>query len=219
MCELMLLCGLLIGQAEAPSADLKRSVIRLVDQMDSNLAAERDAAEKKILDLGPDVLSVLPDPNPRFSSEVNNRLRRIRLVLERRRAEATVEPSRVTLTAEKLPLSEVFAAIEKQTGNAVLDYRERLGQQVNDPELTLKFEKTPFWTALDEVLEAAELVASERDGRCKRHYLNPIPLAKLARRWLGRFEDVPLGALAGFQGAGFEGVGYRGPIPGAALPS
>jgi len=49
------------------------------------------------------------------------------------------------------------------------------------------------------VLEAAELVASHRDGRCKRHYLNPMPLAKLARRWLGRFETVPLGALAGYQ--------------------
>lgn len=50
------------------------------------------------------------------------------------------------------------------------------------------------------VLEAAELVASHRDGRCKRHYLNPMPLAKLARRWLGQFETVPLGALAGYQG-------------------
>lgn len=49
------------------------------------------------------------------------------------------------------------------------------------------------------VLEAAELVASHRDGRCKRHYLNPMPLAKLARRWLGQFETVPLGALAGYQ--------------------
>ena len=48
------------------------------------------------------------------------------------------------------------------------------------------------------VLEAAELVASERDGRCKRHYINPMPLAKMARRWLGRFEDVPLAAMAGF---------------------
>lgn len=48
------------------------------------------------------------------------------------------------------------------------------------------------------VLEAAELVASRRDGRCKRHYLNPLPLAKLARRWLGRFEDVPIGSAAGF---------------------
>ncbi|WP_375245837.1 helix-turn-helix domain-containing protein, partial [Qipengyuania pacifica] len=51
------------------------------------------------------------------------------------------------------------------------------------------------------VLEAAELVATERDGRCKRHYLNPMPLAKMARRWLGRFEDVPLAAMAGFHGA------------------
>ena len=51
------------------------------------------------------------------------------------------------------------------------------------------------------VLEAAELVASERDGRCKRHYLNPVPLAKMARRWLGRFEEVPLAAMAGFPAA------------------
>lgn len=48
------------------------------------------------------------------------------------------------------------------------------------------------------VLEAAELVASRRDGRCKRHYLNPLPLAKLARRWLVRFEDVPIAAAAGY---------------------
>lgn len=50
------------------------------------------------------------------------------------------------------------------------------------------------------VLEAAELVASRRDGRCKRHYLNPLPLAKMARRWLGRFEDVPIGATLGYAG-------------------
>ena len=49
--------------------------------------------------------------------------------------------------------------------------------------------------------DAAELVASERDGRCKRHYLNPMPLAKMARRWLGRFEEVPMNAMAGFAGA------------------
>ncbi|MGI8942815.1 MAG: ArsR/SmtB family transcription factor [Qipengyuania sp.] len=48
------------------------------------------------------------------------------------------------------------------------------------------------------VLEAAELVASQRDGRCKRHYLNPLPLAKMARRWLSRVEELPIGALSGF---------------------
>ena len=50
------------------------------------------------------------------------------------------------------------------------------------------------------VLESAELVASRRDGRCKRHYLNPLPLAKMARRWLGRFEDVPIAATLGYAG-------------------
>ncbi len=66
------------------------------------------------------------------------------------------------------------------------------------------------------VLEAADLVASQREGRCKRHYLNPVPLAKLARRWLGRFEDVPLAALAGFRGAGGEAGGAGRTAPSGA---
>ncbi|MBB5686260.1 ArsR/SmtB family transcription factor [Sphingobium boeckii] len=45
------------------------------------------------------------------------------------------------------------------------------------------------------ILEAANLIAVRKSGREKRHYLNPVPLAKIVRRWIGKFEDVRLVAL------------------------
>ncbi len=45
------------------------------------------------------------------------------------------------------------------------------------------------------ILEAANLVAVRRRGREKLHYLNPVPLAQIVRRWIGKFEDVRLESL------------------------
>lgn len=45
------------------------------------------------------------------------------------------------------------------------------------------------------VLEAANLVAVRRRGREKLHYLNPVPLAQIVRRWIGKFGDVRLQTL------------------------
>ena len=49
------------------------------------------------------------------------------------------------------------------------------------------------------VLEDAELVVVVPRGREKLHYLNPVPLAKIVNRWIGKFEDVRIEALADFR--------------------
>ena len=46
------------------------------------------------------------------------------------------------------------------------------------------------------VLEGANLVATERRGREKLHYLNPVPIQEIADRWIGKYERGRLGALA-----------------------
>ncbi len=46
------------------------------------------------------------------------------------------------------------------------------------------------------ILEAANLVATHRRGREKLHYLNPVPLGDIVRRWIGKFDDARLEALA-----------------------
>lgn len=46
------------------------------------------------------------------------------------------------------------------------------------------------------VLEAAGLVATERRGREKLHYLNSVPIHEIADRWIGKYERGRLDALA-----------------------
>ena len=46
------------------------------------------------------------------------------------------------------------------------------------------------------ILEAANLVATEKRGREKLHYLNPVPIHEIADRWIGKYERGRLDALA-----------------------
>ena len=45
------------------------------------------------------------------------------------------------------------------------------------------------------VLEAAHLIAVERRGREKLHFLNPVPLQQIYERWIRKFERPRLKAL------------------------
>lgn len=46
------------------------------------------------------------------------------------------------------------------------------------------------------ILEEANLVSSKRDGREKRHFINPVPINHIAERWISKFEQPRLRALA-----------------------
>jgi DNA-binding transcriptional ArsR family regulator len=46
------------------------------------------------------------------------------------------------------------------------------------------------------ILEAANLVATQRHGREKRHFLNPVPIHEIAQRWISKFERPRLDALS-----------------------
>jgi DNA-binding transcriptional ArsR family regulator len=46
------------------------------------------------------------------------------------------------------------------------------------------------------VLEAANLVATVRQGREKLHFLNPVPLQDMYERWIAKFEKPRLKALS-----------------------
>lgn len=45
------------------------------------------------------------------------------------------------------------------------------------------------------VLEEANLVFIERQGREKHHYFNPVPIHEIYERWIRKFEMQPLTAL------------------------
>jgi DNA-binding transcriptional ArsR family regulator len=46
------------------------------------------------------------------------------------------------------------------------------------------------------ILEAANLVAVQRRGREKLHFINPVPINDIAERWIGKFDRPRLAALA-----------------------
>lgn len=163
MLSTLLLVGLsCVAQSEQkaqPSRELASEITRLVQQLDDATQAKRDAAEKTLLELGPDILPHLPAITARTPAETKERLGRVRSVLEAVISEATSKPTTVTLNGE-LSLAEALQALEKQTGNRVVGYERRSGTQ----KLKLAFDKTLYWQALDEILDQAGLTINPFGG-------------------------------------------------------
>ncbi|HVD52650.1 MAG TPA: helix-turn-helix domain-containing protein, partial [Propionibacteriaceae bacterium] len=71
---------------------------------------------------------------------------------------------------------------------AVLDSLfSRDGQTLN--ELCQKFPEMTRFGVMKHlgVLAAANLVITVRQGRTKRHYLNPVPIEQVANRWISKY--------------------------------
>ena len=45
------------------------------------------------------------------------------------------------------------------------------------------------------ILEAANLIATLKQGREKLHYLNAVPIHEISQRWIGKYEHSNLQAL------------------------
>jgi DNA-binding transcriptional ArsR family regulator len=93
--------------------------------------------------------------------------------------------------------SEVFRALADPTRRALLDgLFSRDGQTLN--ELCEKFpEMTRFGVMKHlSVLAGANLVVTARQGRTKRHYLNPVPIEQVANRWISKYAARFTAALA-----------------------
>ena len=56
------------------------------------------------------------------------------------------------------------------------------------------------------ILEEANLVTSQRRGRQKLHFINPVPINQIAERWISKFEAPRLDALAALK-RNLEGEG------------
>lgn len=59
-------------------------------------------------------------------------------------------------------------------------------------------------------LEEASLIVTQRRGREKLHFLNPVPIHAVAMRWLRQFDAVKLEVLA----AGVDGADAQAKGPG-----
>jgi hypothetical protein len=88
------------------------------------------------------------------------------------------EAAVVTLSGTDLSLSSVLAEISKQTGNRVVDHRAAFGQLAEERSVTVDFDKTPFWQALDAVLDQADLTLFGLAGERGAFVVNRLPNAQ-----------------------------------------
>jgi hypothetical protein len=159
----------LLAVLAADAHDRTAEVRRLVEQLDAPRLAEREAAEEGLFRLGPAIIDLLPETTPQTPPETTQRLDRVRRKLESQAAAAVLDPSTVALHAKDMPLSEVLAELEKQSGNALVDRRREFGRPAADPKLNVDFQRTPFWEALDRVLDQSGMTVSRfGDARAER---------------------------------------------------
>lgn len=98
------------------------------------------------------------------------------------------------------PMDAVFRALADRSRRALLDRLfARNGQTLSELTEGLGMSRQAVSKHLA-VLEEAALVATLKRGREKLHYLNPIPIAEIAVRWIGKYEHAQVEALLGLKG-------------------
>ncbi|MGA7676674.1 MAG: metalloregulator ArsR/SmtB family transcription factor [Rhizomicrobium sp.] len=93
-------------------------------------------------------------------------------------------------------MDTVFKALADPTRRQLLDRLfARNGQTLGElcEEMEMSRQAVTKHLAL---LEAANLVATQKRGREKLHYLNPVPINEIADRWIGKYERHRVRALA-----------------------
>jgi DNA-binding transcriptional ArsR family regulator len=94
--------------------------------------------------------------------------------------------------------SEVFRALADPTRRTLLDSLfSRDGQTLN--ELCASFPEMTRFGVMKHlgVLAEADLVITARQGRMKRHFLNPVPIEQVANRWISKYAARFTAALVG----------------------
>ena len=135
--------------------DIRGSVRSLARQFADDRLAVRDAAEQRLMEIGPAALPYLPAPNAQMPAEVLRRLNRVRQQLELKRSQNASDGIRLSLKAKGRKLSSVLRELEKLSGNRVVDYRQVRGQPNIELPITVDLQNVTFWEALDRILDEA----------------------------------------------------------------
>ncbi len=173
------------------AASLRVTVEARLSELDALSSAERARAERQLLDLGPDVLPLLPAPDLVRSPAVRDAVKRVRWQLERRAARESALASRVSLQGE-WTIESLLQELFKQTRNRVeLSDAARIALRADAAQRTQNFEfdNKPFWECLDEVCQRWQLRA-EFDAQRAGLLLTPrqpSDLAELAVQRSGPF--------------------------------
>ncbi|MDX6550717.1 MAG: hypothetical protein QOJ31_1401 [Gaiellales bacterium] len=100
----------------------------------------------------------------------------------------------------------VFKALSDPTRRLLLDrLYERDGRTLTELECELEMTRFGVMKHL-RVLEHAGLVVTRRAGREKLHFLNPVPIRLIHDRWIDKYTERQISALADLKAELEEGT-------------
>ena len=90
----------------------------------------------------------------------------------------------------------VYRALADASRRQLLDrLHEKNGQTLGELCQGLEMSRQAVAKHLS-ILEEANLVSWQRQGREKLHFINPVPINEIAERWINKFERPHLRALS-----------------------
>jgi DNA-binding transcriptional ArsR family regulator len=93
-------------------------------------------------------------------------------------------------------MDAAFKALADKSRRQLLDrLHNKNGQTLGELCEGLEMSRQAVTKHLD-ILESANLVATQWRGREKLHFINPLPIFDIADRWIGKFERGRLRALS-----------------------
>ena len=96
-------------------------------------------------------------------------------------------------------MDEVFKALADPTRRQLLDeLYERDGQTLTELESRLPMSRFGVMKHL-KVLEEARLVTTQKRGREKLHFLNPVPIRLVHDRWVSKYAEPWAATLTGIK--------------------
>ena len=216
----------LIGLSAATSAaqggegqdELTDRVAALVDEMNSNSAADRRAAEAKLVEMAgataasaERLLRVLPEASDRMPPAVRSGINRARKRIERKLADSATKASVVTIAAADRPLSEVLQSIGEQSGNMIRNDRDNAEGDAGGARVSLQAESEDFWPVVDRLLDAAGMSVYPYGGAGELALVSRGPndakrFGSAAYSGPFRFEPIRVVATRGMRDAGQESL-------------
>ncbi len=157
--------------SEVSEMELMVLVEELTRDLNARGISDRDLAERKLAHLGPTALEFLEVPDE-ATTDVRDRLLRVRTILEKAAVTAVTQSSTVTLDGT-YALGDLFEELRKQTHNDV-DLIGEAPIEVIDRELKVNFEETPFWTAMEDIMTRAHLDVATFQGEAGQLRLGPL---------------------------------------------
>jgi hypothetical protein len=127
-------------------------VLEWVDELDAPGLSTRKAAEKALIEAGPDALQFLPETKAGFSIEAAERLARVRKALKALRTESETRSDAIRIRLDQVTtLGDALEAISRDSG-VEFEHQADESMAITPVETALS-----FWHALDLVLDQANL--------------------------------------------------------------